>query len=399
MSEPQVKRVVILHHYDRLSPRVEQEIQTLRAEGYHIHVVAWARAEEANSSTQHPDYSLDRVIRPAPLGTLKLLFHLPGLYRKMIRTLRGRTFDIVHCTHIMLLPLAVLLGKSRRAKIVYDVHEFHLEETAERLPILLRWLVPLLRRLEAWCVRSADGVLTVDSADDQLENRYRKYNDNVAALYNVPDLDYSFDDKKLRHVHRQYEGRQVVLYVGGLSSAKGALQAIEVARLVIQRAPDALFLFIGVFHGDTESSFWERVADYQLDKHVEFISWLPYNEMLHYLTVSKVGLVLHQPVPRYQLLGKGNGRKAFTYMQFAVPIVAPEFGDVGQVVREEQCGLLVKTTAPKDVANAVIYLLEHPQEARALGERGRKAVQEKYNWGIERRKLLEVYRRLERDMD
>lgn len=389
----------MLNHYDRLSPRVEQETWVLSAEGYQIHVISWARSHRSDSWPTLDGISLETISYPAPRGTLKLLCFLPWLYLKIIRELRGRTFDIVHCTHIMLLPLAVLWGRWDKAKIIYDVYEFHLQETAERLPRLLRWVVPLLRGLEARLMRIADGVLTIDSAGGRLERYYRQFNDNVAVLYNVPEVNHSLDEGKLEDLTRRYQGKKIVLYIGGLSIAKGALRAVEAARLVVSSAPEALFLFIGMFHADTESAFWKRVTANKLEKNVEFISWLPYDEMLHYVAVSKVGLALHQPIPRYYLLGKGNGRKFFTYMQFGIPIVGPHFGEVGQVVREEECGILVDTTDPQQIADAIIYLLEHPDEAKAIGERGRQAVKEKYNWGVEQAKLLKIYRKLERELN
>lgn len=44
-----------------------------------------------------------------------------------------------------------------------------------------------------------------------------------------------------------------------------------------------------------------------------------------------------------------------------------------------------------DFAKAVEYLIEHPDEARKMGENGRKAVVEKYNWETESKKLIAVY--------
>jgi glycosyltransferase involved in cell wall biosynthesis len=35
--------------------------------------------------------------------------------------------------------------------------------------------------------------------------------------------------------------------------------------------------------------------------------------------------------------------------------------------------------------------MEHPEEARRMGENGRRAVLERYNWGEMERRLLEVY--------
>jgi spore maturation protein CgeB len=38
--------------------------------------------------------------------------------------------------------------------------------------------------------------------------------------------------------------------------------------------------------------------------------------------------------------------------------------------------------------------VEHPDEARHMGENGKKAVKEKYNWEGEGKKLLEIYKDL-----
>ncbi|MGI6023578.1 MAG: glycosyltransferase, partial [Methanoculleus sp.] len=47
---------------------------------------------------------------------------------------------------------------------------------------------------------------------------------------------------------------------------------------------------------------------------------------------------------------------------------------------------------PGAIAEAIVYLLEHPEEARRMGENGRVAVLERYNWGEMEGRLLGVYR-------
>jgi glycosyltransferase involved in cell wall biosynthesis len=40
------------------------------------------------------------------------------------------------------------------------------------------------------------------------------------------------------------------------------------------------------------------------------------------------------------------------------------------------------------------WILEHPAEAEAMGQRGRKAVEQIYNWNIESLKLISLYKKL-----
>ena len=47
--------------------------------------------------------------------------------------------------------------------------------------------------------------------------------------------------------------------------------------------------------------------------------------------------------------------------------------------------------SPEQIAEAIQYLKEHPEEAKQMGENGRKAVVERYNWEPESKQLLELY--------
>jgi len=48
----------------------------------------------------------------------------------------------------------------------------------------------------------------------------------------------------------------------------------------------------------------------------------------------------------------------------------------------------------EEITQAIEYLITHPEEARRMGENGRRAVEEKYNWEKEAQKLLALYEQL-----
>ena len=55
------------------------------------------------------------------------------------------------------------------------------------------------------------------------------------------------------------------------------------------------------------------------------------------------------------------------------------------------------TVNPNDsieIKKAIDYLISNPFEAKKMGENGIKAVKEIYNWSIEEKKLLALYRTL-----
>ena len=85
--------------------------------------------------------------------------------------------------------------------------------------------------------------------------------------------------------------------------------------------------------------------------------------------------------------------KIFEYMALGIPQIGPDFPVSRAIIEANACGLCVDSTDPRVVADAIRYLLDHPDEARAMGQRGRAAVMEKYNWSTEAAKLLDLYAR------
>jgi glycosyltransferase involved in cell wall biosynthesis len=53
--------------------------------------------------------------------------------------------------------------------------------------------------------------------------------------------------------------------------------------------------------------------------------------------------------------------------------------------------VVADTTRPRAIADAIGAVLADPEAARAMGERGRAAVVERYHWGVSAERLLEVY--------
>jgi glycosyltransferase involved in cell wall biosynthesis len=81
----------------------------------------------------------------------------------------------------------------------------------------------------------------------------------------------------------------------------------------------------------------------------------------------------------------------FEYMSAGVPVIASHFPLWREIIEGNQCGLCVNPHEPEQIAEAIDYLLGHPDEARRMGENGMRAVQDRYNWAIEERKLRKFY--------
>lgn len=64
------------------------------------------------------------------------------------------------------------------------------------------------------------------------------------------------------------------------------------------------------------------------------------------------------------------------------------------LTHEVSCGLIVDYDDTNQIKNAIVTLRDKPELRRELGDNGRKALLQKYNWHIMDKELLKVYENL-----
>jgi len=121
---------------------------------------------------------------------------------------------------------------------------------------------------------------------------------------------------------------------------------------------------------------------------VKFIEWVPYEEKERLSSQAAMGVITFLP---YSNNTSCLPNKLFDYMLVGLPVIASDFPLYREVVEPAQCGLIVDPSKPEEIARAMEHLIEHPEEARRMGENGRRAVLEKYNWEKESERLLRIY--------
>ena len=88
--------------------------------------------------------------------------------------------------------------------------------------------------------------------------------------------------------------------------------------------------------------------------------------------------------------GEGISNAILEYMALGKPVVATIGGGTAEIVLHEETGLLVEPGQPDDLAQAIGYVLDHPAEARRMGEASRARIEHHFNLGD----MTETYYRL-----
>ena len=290
--------------------------------------------------------------------------------------------DVYHFHDPELLPIGVLLKLFTKGKVIYDAHEDVPQQilTKHWLPApFKRPLALIFNLLEKLAARALTAVVV---ATEGIAERFSKHNPIV--IHNYPDL--GMLPTALRSPTKENE--RVLIYVGGISRLRGAVEMVD-ALACLSHIDNLRLDLIGRFEPASLETELQRVQSYQ---YVRFLGWLQPKEVYEHLGQADIGLVCLHPEPRYTV---ALPVKLFEYMATGLPVIASNFPLWKKIVEGSKCGLIVDPLNPEEIAEAIEYLLEHPEERYRMGENGREAVFEKYNWKDEGKKLLVLYGELE----
>jgi len=348
-----------------------KQAKTLARAGYEVVLIAQHDGDEMVDGVKI-------VALPKPRNRFARMFGLT--WRAFHLSLRERA-DVYHFHDPELLPIGVLLKIFTRAKVIYDVHEDVPEQilTKHWIPCLLRRpLAGVFNTFEKLLARALDAVVV---ATEGIAEKFAHLKPIV--IHNYPDLGM-LPNSSTRHG----EGKEKVLvYVGGISKIRGAIEMVR-ALENLNSAWDVRLDLIGKFEPPELEQELQALPGYQ---RVRFLGWMPPERVYTHLAKADVGLVCLHPEPRFMVAWPV---KLFEYMAAGLPVVASNFPLWKEIVEGNRCGITVDPLDPKAIAQAIEYLLTHPEEARRMGENGRRAVEEKYNWEKEAEKLLALYKEL-----
>lgn len=377
---------MLLSNPFRPDPRVLKEARSLNQHGYHITIICWDRKAEFRAKEElaagieviriqsaRSDYALgarqiNRIFR---------------FWQAALSVLSEMKPDLVHCHDFDTLPVGLYWCRRNNTSAIYDAHEYYADLVKPRLRgiagICIYWIIKYAERSLA---RRADAIITVD---DSLANIYRAINSRVLVIGHYPSIELCNTPTSVFS-----KSTLNLLYTGRISNDRGSIAYLNLLRALLDRNIPTRLILAGVFTPvEEEKHFWEIARG--VESYVKFHKWIQYDHIHEILQEGDVGLALLQPEPRYIA---AIPVKLFEYMAAGLPVICSNFPLIQNLVESTKCGALVNPTDRDTTVELLCSWWMDPNTPKTLGENGRSAIRNSYNWESLAASLNRLYQSL-----
>ena len=352
-----------------------RECVALAEAGYDVHLIA-----KAPGDRPYRDHGV--MVHPLaePGSRLRRLIRRTRVARMAARL----DPDLFHVHEPEL--LGPVIARAGARPVIWDVHESYLDILMNRHWIP-RWLRPIARRAwdarERQLVRRCAGVVV---AMEPIANRYRAIHERVELVANYPEIVW---DPQLPNPERNF---LACLFTGTIAPNRGISQVLAALALLKARNLKVPLELAGRPMTDGYLCDLLQEADrLGIRDQVHYHGILSKAQTIALQQRGGIGLVPH--------LSGGNNEaawpvKLFEFMAAGLPLIYSDISRHREIAGTLCAGIPVDPEKPEQFACAIEQLVSNHGLAQRLGEAGMRTVREKFNWNIERAKLLNLYREL-----
>jgi glycosyltransferase involved in cell wall biosynthesis len=375
--------------------RVWQEALTLRKSGYRVSVICPALEPEY----AEPRATIDGVEiyrHPLPtegnglLGFIREFTAALRFERRLARRIfESDRFDAVQaCSPPDLLYIVARRFKRRYGiPFVFDHHDVSpelYEAKYGRRGIIHRLLLHFERKTFELADRS---IAPNESYRNVAIGRGGMDPDRVSVVRNGPDLSRIYpvppDDSLKR-------GRRfLVSYLGVIGKQEGLAYLVEAARQLVHdaRRTDIHFAILG--SGPELPRIENTARDLEVASFFDFYGRVPDDTLRTVLSTADVCV---NPDEANEMNDISTMNKIMEYMAFGKPVVQFDLRE-GRVSAGE-ASLYAEPNNAGDLADKILWLVEHPDEAHEMGESGRRRVETSLQWEHQSPTYLALYEEL-----
>lgn len=322
-------------------------------------------------------------VKNVPIGpsVSKALFDIILLF-KGLALARKNDYAVVHGVEDAG-AVGIFVARTAGAKLVFEKHS---DPSAYRKGFLRNILMSVYAAMERFIVHRADVVI---ATGEGLVEQTIAMGGNASHhhIYDIPSslvepCQARTDEYRKTLSHSPDE--KLVMFVGSFAIYQGVDMMLESVPEVVKKHPEARFVIVGGTPEEIEQrKKW--LAERHCEDSVTFAGKMSPDDLPHFLAAADILLS-----PR--LSGVNTPLKLLDYLKAGAAIVATDIRS-NRLIVDETTAMLTKPS-PLEFADAICSLLDAPRLRDELAKKGRKLIDEKYNFGEFKKLISECYSNL-----
>jgi glycosyltransferase involved in cell wall biosynthesis len=383
--------------------RVEREAQALIGAGHRVYLMARRGPGQAKEETVDGVHVIRVPLwfqKYKPISdTIYFFMQRYLIFFRILHACRKHRIEVLHVHDLPYAFATVLAGRVLKIPVVFDMHEHYVEmlrsdfnakQYRKFKPFSFILLGLMALEEKAACRRCRAVIVVAEEHKDRICGLGTK-RDCIWEVTNTEEPDDFLSFPIDENIVRNYKQGFVILYIGGFAPIRGLETLIEAMAAVLKAVPEARLLLVG--DGCNRQELEELTERLGLSEKVTFTGFAPFEKVSTYMYLSDVCVIPHISTPHVDTT---MPNKIFHQMLMGKASVVSNIPPLIRVVEDAQCGLIFEERNAASLAEKIIALKD-PALRERLGENGRRAVLEKYNWRQTVQALLELYRQIDKE--
>lgn len=274
--------------------------------------------------------------------------------------------------------LAMAAKKLRLPYVIFFEADQIMELDIMDRPItgLLRWRANQLLRYN---LTAADCIICVTEAGKRhLVTRWGIPAKKIVVFPNAVHVDRFKPDNDARAQVRASLGMQnepMVMFVGNFFHWHDVVTLLKAFAQTLQTCPQARLVLVG--EGERKAEMMEHASALGLDHAVKFTGIVPHAEVPRYMAAADIAVVPYPPMQQEMWL---SPLKMFEYMSSGCAVIASAVGQIVDVLRDGENGLLVPPGDTQAMAGALERLIGDATLREKLGSQARQSALDHFSW-------------------
>jgi glycosyltransferase involved in cell wall biosynthesis len=354
-------------------------------------VTGYNESKDVKVNQQHYVFFLKTLKAPV----VKSFLFAGAAFRKLTKIRDSFPVDIAHVNLPLVPNFAVPNGFGKT--LISTVHSTWKGEAEaikgepysrlnsnEKFMVSFNWFLRIFE--EKMLERSNKIIAVSDFTKKELLQYYKVKEDKIRVIHNGVDV-RKFQPARNKRKAKEELGFSpddiAILSVGRLYARKGLFTLIESMPAVVRKFRNAKFIISGKGQSNEMKKLVNHAKRLGVEDNIIFTGYFPDSKLPRLYQAADVFAfsTFYENLPFAVLEALSSG----------LPVVTTNVGGIPEMIESGRNGFLVQPFNSRELADRVLYYLEHPAATSEMAFLARKTILERFDWRLIVKKVLKVY--------